>query len=252
MSILQPQSSIVPILKGDTDRAIRELLGTGFFVGTPQEPYLVTAKHVFENTSLSGGEHFAYTFMGDSSLELRPLYKITYSDTYDVAICRLNPDERYVPLNLASDDPALNDDVFTYEYSSTRFEAKADGGLHISFEPLSHKGNVMRFYDSTFPESKPTPSLQVFYPALQGASGAPVIATTTNKQFAVCGILVANIERELLPAQILRIEGPDESIEETKYFLPHGKALHVKVIAQFLSKIGVENINTVSTGSNDA
>lgn len=157
-------------------------------------------------------------------------------------MCKLKPDERYAPLKLSRSDPALNDDVFTYEYSNTRFEAKTGGGLHISFEPLSHKGNVIRFYDSAFPESNPTPSLQVSYPALQGASGAPVIATTPSKQFEVCGILVANIERELLPAQILRIEGPDESIEETKYFLPHGKALHVRAIAPLLREIGVKEI----------
>ena len=166
MRILHPQTSIVPILKGDSDMAIRELLGTGFFVGTTQDPFLVTAKHVFERNELSKGEYYEYMFKGEKSFELRPLENFFPSEEYDVTVCRLKPDERYVPLKLSRSDPALNDDVFTYEYSSTRFEAKTGGGLHITFEPLSHKGNVMRFYESTFPESKSTPSLQVSYPAL--------------------------------------------------------------------------------------
>lgn len=58
MNILHPQTSIVPIIKGDLKVAVQGLLGTGFFVGTPREPYLVTAKHVFEGTELEEGEHY--------------------------------------------------------------------------------------------------------------------------------------------------------------------------------------------------
>jgi hypothetical protein len=146
-----------------------------------------------------------------------------------------------VTLGFKRADPALNDDVFSYEYSSTRIEKTASGGTNVIFEPMAHKRNIMRFYDSDFPEGKLTPSFQVSYPALQGASGAPVVAKNKHG-FFVCGILVANIERELLPAQIVRIEDSERSFEETKYFLPHGKGLHSKVIIPFLEALKVTGI----------
>jgi len=69
-----------------------------------------------------------------------------------------------------------------------------------------------------------------------------VMFSTSEKNICVTGILVANQEQHLLPAQVVRIEEESGSVEETKYFLPLGKALHAKVIVPFLKEVGVEDI----------
>jgi len=66
------------------------------------------------------------------------------------------------------------------------------------------------------------------FPALQGASGAPVLL---NLDFSVVGMLVANVERHLLPAQIVRIEDGPATSEETRYYMPFGQALMVDEVA---------------------
>ena len=71
---------------------------------------------------------------------------------------------------------------------------------------------------------------------------------TIQKKIRVTGILVANQERHLLPAQIVRIEEGPEFSEETRYFLPYGKALHSKVLLPFLVQLGIENLYGDSTG----
>jgi hypothetical protein len=69
-------------------------------------------------------------------------------------------------------------------------------------------------YTQTFVRSKKMHELS--YPALKGASGAPVFL---EHGLAVVGVIVANHERELMPAQILRAVGEDGAlIEEARYF----------------------------------
>jgi len=242
MNLLEPLRSIVPILKGHKGQALTDLLGTGFFLGTPSALHLVTAKHVFQGNPVEKWEHYAFAFRTERGIEIRELKKVLVSVDFDVAACPISELGQAISLQFSREEPALNDDIFTFEYSSTRFERKPTGGTHVAFEPMSHKGNVVRYYDSTFPESVLTPSFLTSFAALQGASGAPVMFSTSEKNICVTGILVANQEQHLLPAQVVRIEEESGSVEETKYFLPLGKALHAKVIVPFLKEVGVEDI----------
>jgi len=140
-----------------------------------------------------------------------------------------------VPLAIGRNDPALNADVFSYEYSSTRIERTPTGGTHVSFEPYSHKGNIVRSYESTFPEKVKTAAILTSFPALRGASGAPILAATLSKKsFAVVGMTVANVDRHLLPAQLVEIHDGESYKESTTYFLPFGKALARSVVAHCL------------------
>lgn len=242
MNRLEPLRSIVPILKGHKGKPLTDLLGTGFFVGPRSALHLVTAKHVFENNPVEKEEHYAFAFGTEKGIEIWDLRKVLVSLDFDVAVCPISELGHAISLQFSREEPALNDDIFTFEYSSTRFERKRTGGTHVTFEPMSHKGNVVRYYDSSFPESVVTPSFLTSFPALQGASGAPVMFTIGKKNICVTGILVANQERHLLPAQVVRIEDAGASLEETKYFLPLGKALHAKTIVPFLEEVGVEAI----------
>jgi hypothetical protein len=57
--------------------------------------------------------------------------------------------------------------------------------------------------------------------------------------FTVVGMLVANHERHLLPAQVVRLETDDKTVEETRYFLPVGKAIQAHFLLEVLSQLGI-------------
>lgn len=238
---LKPERAIVPIVRYAPDRIISQVLGTGFFVGKADTLRLVTAKHVITDAPLADGEKYALVLNDGKGIAVIAISQIRVAQDFDVAVCNIEQSllKNAVPLALATSDPALNDDVFSYEYSSTRIE-KTAAGFHVSFEPYAHKGNVVRSYASTFPEKIKTPCILTSYPALQGASGAPVVATIqTRKQFAVVGMLVENAERHLIPAQVVAIEDGPSYKESTSYFLPYGKAVSWSVVSQCLDGMNV-------------
>jgi len=238
---LKPDRAVVPIVRYAPSKPISELLGTGFFVGNGDVLHLVTAKHVFEGSPLNEDEKYAFVFNDGKGIAIIAISEIRVAADFDVAVCNFEKSltPLAVSLPIARADPPLNHDVFSYEYSSTRIE-KTNTGFHVSFEPHAHKGNIVRSYVSKFPEKTATASLLTSYPALQGASGAPVIyGSQSKKQFAVSGMLVANSERHLLPAQVVRIDDGPEHKETTSYFLPYGKAVSWSVLAECLSGMAV-------------
>lgn len=240
MKTIQPGLSIVPIVRATSNLPVSEVLGTGFFAGKGKDIYIVTAKHVFQNNPLNENEKYAYAISRGTGVQVWSIKTVTGAEDYDIAICEIEYVPEAVPLSFSTQQPALNDDVFCYEYSSTRFERKPLGGMHISFEPLAHKGNIMRYFDSTFPESRPTPSLLTSFPALQGASGAPVIAGSKNKQLFVAGMIVANKETHLLPAQIVKVQDGSEFTEQISYFLPLGKAINSSLLVPILNGLNID------------
>jgi hypothetical protein len=76
--------------------------------------------------------------------------------------------------------------------------------------------------------------------SIAGASGAPVIAHTKNKNFYIAGMIVANQETHLLPAQVVEIVDGENYLEETRYYLPMGKGINASLIAQVIEGLGVE------------
>ncbi|HZF28579.1 MAG TPA: serine protease [Gammaproteobacteria bacterium] len=242
-TLLNPRHSIVPIMRGSSE-GLTQLLGTGFFVGSKRTRHLVTAKHVFDGNPLREGEIYAFVFPGEK-IGIWILPKALGATDLDIAACPVGEHDEFVSLRFSESwQPGMNEDVFAFEYSTTRIQRKLIGGLHVALEPLTHKGNVMRFYKSDFPERRVTAALQVSFPALQGASGAPVLTVNSEGEFVVAGVLVANLEQELLPAQIVRIEEPGKYVEETKYFLPHGKAIDSKEVLAYLKDLRIDDLAT--------
>jgi hypothetical protein len=247
---LEPNRAIVPIVRHTLDNPISELLGTGFFVGSEDVIHLITAKHVFEGSVLNKGEQYALVFYSDGNgIGITPITSIRAADKFDIAVCAFKKPQLpfAVSLPIVTANPPLNQDVFSFEYSTTRIEKTATG-VHVFFEPNSHKGNIVRSYISTFPEKIATASFLTSYPALQGASGAPVIVGSQDKKrFAVAGMLVANVESHLLPAQVVNIEDGPSYRETTSYFLPYGKALSWSVLAECLLGMAVpfEQVNII-------
>jgi hypothetical protein len=151
--------------------------------------------------------------------------------SYDVGGGIADTGGRAVPLPLAAADCAMNQDVITMEFSDTHSVSRPDGPSEMRFRPAHRKGNIISFYRSDFPETVPTHSLDLSFPALRGASGAPIIVERTG---VVVGMIVANIERHLMPAQVERIESPDGTAEDRRYFLPVGKAISWRHLREFI------------------
>ncbi len=233
MDALNPFSAVVPILRLGVDGRTTGLAGTGFFVGT--RPAVVTAKHVFLDHPLAKGEQYAMAvFRPDGTTDLGIIHDYLVSEKWDIAVFAAGGHPWATPLKLVRGQYPTNQDVLAFEYSFTTIETNEAGERIVNFQPFTHKGNILRHYLSTFRRQTPTASFDTSFPALQGASGAPVLRTS---DWAVVGMLVANIERHLMPAQVVRAEIGGGEYEEVRYFLPTGQAIQASVIIEFLEEI---------------
>jgi Trypsin-like peptidase domain len=233
-SSIEPTRSILPILKLSPDNRVISVVGTGFVVGDPA--VLITAKHLFEGETLPEETAFGALYGPSNDLKITTFRRIRRRPDHDIAAVYMQDVPWFQSLQISNQEVPCNQDVLTYEFSSTRIETLSTGERHVALTPFTHKGNVLRHYKSTFPESHPTPSLDTSFPALQGARGAPVLRA---RDFTVIGMLVANHERHLLPAQVVRIETNNEAVEETRYFLPVGKALEGHFVLEVLDQMGI-------------
>jgi V8-like Glu-specific endopeptidase len=231
---LDPFSAIIPILRLDANGLVKGVAGTGFFVGT--RPLVVTAKHVFLGDPLAEGEQFGMAvFRPDGTTGIGTIKNYLVCDKWDIAVFAAGGHPRAIPLSLSRGEHPVNHDVLAFEYSSTTIETDEAGQRTVKFQPFTHKGNILRHYVSTFPVKIPTRSFDVSFPALQGASGAPVLRTS---DWGVVGMLVANVERHLMPAQVVRIDLDGTGHEEVAYFLPTGQAIEARLIAEYLDEVG--------------
>ena len=75
-------------------------------------------------------------------------------------------------------------------------------------------------------------ALELSFPVLWGASGAPTLEMRTRR---VWGIAAWNADRDLVPAKTYEVFEDDSKIhEETKYFMHQGLAIHVKHLREML------------------
>jgi hypothetical protein len=220
-----PLRTIVPIVRLNVGaKKIVEFLGTGFFV---QDGLLMSAKHVL-GVQLGENERLAVP-IADEAATVYLIGDISTSREFDIAIGRLDRPRQAELLSLATNWPPVNAEILTVEYSGTTM---LEAGPF--FMPYYRKGHVICVYLSRYPEPHPTECLDLSFPALKGASGAPVIVEADG---SVCGMIVANVERHLLPAHIERVESTDGTVEERRYFLPTGKAISWPHLRDFLASI---------------
>lgn len=190
----------------------------------------LTAKHIFEGEQgeysgvmldLVANEGFPY-----------PISDLRFCKQFDIASGYVREFPGIQPLGLANENAPMNFDVITTEYSGTHSNLLESGISALVFNPYFRKGNVICYYESNFPEPVPTQCLNLSFPALKGASGAPVKVEQTG---LVVGMIVGNIEEELLPAQIERIFTKDGCIEERKYLLPMARSISWRHLADFVN-----------------
>lgn len=160
--------------------------------------------------------------------EIIPTFRIqpVYVDQkHDIAIGKVKewPYDEHYSID-STGRIVMNVDVLTYEYSASHaFRDDSSGRTELKFIPTFHKGHITRKYvdDSGF--QRPVECIDLSYPAFKRASGAPVIVN--DGSFSVVGLIIANVERQLLPAHLERIESPGGIVEERRYFLPMAQAI---------------------------
>jgi hypothetical protein len=231
----EPLKAIFPLAVVNRRGLGRLFLGTGFFIrgdGT-----FLTAKHVLEGVTLRSGECFGAVILPGGPTA-HPVSDVTFAERFDIALARAEGVDDVLPLEIATEDAPANRDVLTVEFSGTESRLLEDGRTAMHFTPYYRKGHVICSYPSTYPEATPTLCHDLSFPALRGASGAPVIVEADG---SVTGMVVANVERHLLPAQVERVELGSDQREEIRYFLPIGKAIAWQHLREFvLSVLGDE------------
>src|SRR5215204_5277664 len=118
-SHLEPRRCILPILKLGPNNQVISVVGTGFVVGDPS--VLVTAKHVFEGETLSEKGSFGalYGLLGED-LKIATFRRIRKSPDQDIAAVYMRDIPGLQSLQISNEEVPCNQDVLTYEFSSTR------------------------------------------------------------------------------------------------------------------------------------
>lgn len=210
-------------------------LGTGFMVAPD---LFMTARHVLDGLSPAEDSTIAAVFLADG---IQPLaVDQTWLDpTYDIAVGRVvgrDPSDGWLRL-IAHLGPA-DADIHTIEFSpTTDFAGDAGSEPRIDLAHNFRKGHILRHYEATHGHRSPTRCFDVSFPALKGSSGAPILR---GNNYAVSGMIVANTERHLMPAHVLTALREDNSaIEEVRYFLQLGQAIHASHLMAALAASGL-------------
>ena len=219
---LQPDNAIVPLFAMSGNNNIHGFLGTAAFVGARNR--LLTAEHVVRGWNREFG---IVASLDISTVHHAVLLKVDQGR--DLALLETTALEAKRALELArSDRVNSNSQVVCFEYGTTQVS-----GTSITLNPATRLGNVTRDLDLTElygPAGRRM--LELSFPALKGASGAPVLS---NGTFELWGVIKANVSYELLPAQVESVHDQSGTVpEETKFFLPQALAVNRAVVEEFL------------------
>jgi hypothetical protein len=228
------QQYVLPVVRWERG-LLKGVLGTAFIAQFGKHRLVITAGHVAD-TALANKWEWGVVYTLDSGeLHFATANAYVRSKRHDVAAVPLNDFVAGLPvggLQFGSPDYALDQDLCTFEYSQSHLLARPGEPVpDQALVPYFHKGHAMRRFLELPLDPDGEPRLEVSFPALQGASGAPVLNTANN---SVVGMLIGNQERHLLPAQVVTIECDDGRTEATSYFLPMGVALDVRAVLDFL------------------
>lgn len=217
-----PSEQIVPILGCHPNDRVT-FLGTGSFIAP--SGLLLTAEHVIRDWS----GPMAVTVV--SQIERRfPAFTVFSDRSRDLALLRVEDYAAPLPLVLATpEDIKPNVQVVSFEYGTTIVT-----GEYVTINPATRLGNVTRTLNlvDRFGAAGED-ALELSFPALRGASGAPVMS---NVGFQLWGVVIANVAYHLLPTQIERVTNDEGGVtEETRFMLPQALAVNIKHVHQLLA-----------------
>jgi hypothetical protein len=224
-------SQVVTRTSGIKEDRVHLALGTAFLV---DKGIFMSAKHVFGVVPDAGHELAAVHLDGRNltGFALQVIYK---DPVHDIAVARAEQWPDLQPLVIApADNLTMNINVLTVEYSATRSGVpRPDGQSAMHITPSFHKGYIVREYATEFGFQGTTSCIELSYPALKGASGAPVIEESSGN---VLGMIIRNVEQQLMPAQIERTMRTDGTRDEViRYFMPTAQAIRASHLREALS-----------------
>jgi hypothetical protein len=220
---IDPTNSIMPIVMHNEDGTCGSFLGTGAFI--EPKKVLVTCDHVLVDSK------FGYAVVSKQHDRLFSAEVLFRNPDTDLALLRVTDFTPDYFLPLREDDVlTLNEIVMCFEYGTTE-----KAGSHVTFAPANRIGNVTRFLDLTKHfKAAGDDMLELSFPALRGASGAPVM--DWRPPFRVWGVVTKNWASELAPAQIETILDEKGQVQgDTKFYLPQALAIHVKHVRAALA-----------------
>ena len=221
---MNPVETVVPIVALDEFNAVKDFLGTGTFVGQP--PILVTAEHVVHDW---GGRFGVAPWSAKRIMRADLLVK---KREMDLALLEVPGYVCNEPFELAQDNEiAFTQPVVCFEYGTTKIISEK-----VRLHPATRLGNVTRllFEEDLFGLAG-REALELSFPALRGASGAPVVSLA---DFHLWGIVIANVSYHLIPAQVeITYDEQMHPIEQVQYMLPQGIAINVKHLRSLLTEV---------------
>src|ERR1700676_3358058 len=222
---LHPHEVIVPVLGRDSSDANLRLLGTGSIVGDGS--VLLTADHV---VAACPGQLFITTVLDPTTHW--PIEVAERDDRHDLAVLRINGHRPNRPLTPLFEFPFHeNWDILTFEYSTTREE---QGQIRLS--PAARRGHITRMLTVDTLGPAGDDALEVSFPAVRGASGAPVMYDQPG--FGIIGVLISNALYHLLPAEVqVSLNAANTLVDEVKYLLPQGIAVNVRHLRPMYERV---------------
>lgn len=232
MMQLEVERVVVPIFAIDNPSGGPLPLGTGFFVRHGSGSVLITCNHVVEEAP----GQLAIAILPDSN-QLHVANVISGHPNVDLAVLEVptyEPPHQGLTLGLTETHGNLL--VVCHEHSQSRRE-----GTRTILSASARVGNITRSlksFDLKLLGQKhggQVEALELSFPALRGASGAPVMSN--DGYWRVLGIVVANVSKELAPSRIETVFDEDGQVEEQTriYNMPQGIAVRVDHLKAILS-----------------
>lgn len=235
LHVIKPAESILAIMTfNHEERKLKQVLGTGFLVNS--QHIALTAKHIFDDYDKNNTSLKSILIDRNEHIHILDTNIVYRSSHYDITAIRVKG-IREAPLLQIRDSVLYNNqDYLTVEYSESSITFDEHSAREqVTFRPATRKGNITKAYVSNFPEVTPTKCLEVSFPVLQGASGAPLMENAPP--WYVIGMVTHNVQYQLLPAQTVFIKDGDKYVEETKYYLPTGKAIQASHLLEFMREL---------------
>ncbi|MEP6605749.1 MAG: serine protease [Nitrosospira sp.] len=219
LSSIFPADCICPVFRRG-DSAL--FLGTGFFLADPAS--FVTCAHV-----VSGNEE-SLAVVHPPTGKAYKAHVVKIDEEVDLAQLQVDRYQPSASIHLASEPINTLDFVHCYDYSTvTAFRAG-----QIRLNPATRIGNVTRLLNREDGDKRFDQALELSFPILRGASGAPILALRGDR-LSLLGVAFGNLEYEVRPVSIHEVLDESNKIYERKqYMLPLGLAINSSHVARFV------------------
>jgi hypothetical protein len=228
---MEPYEVIVPIFGADGDGDPAVFLGTGSIIADGS--ILLTAEHVIREWD----GPLAIVTLNDLETPFR-VDLIESDPLHDLALLRVSGYRPKRPLQVILDAVVgSNRELMTFEYGTTEVV-----GNQIQLSPATRLGHMTRRLTVETLGPAGVGALELSWPALHGASGAPVLYASnpflpSDDAWGIVGVVVANAAYHALPAQIVSVLDEKNNIfEEVRYMLPQALAVHISHLRSMYSR----------------